>query len=300
MTTSRPWSKLIGGEPFDGNDQIRYLLTGESTRGSTTVQERLGIAGAGAIATGLATVAAARGDVVMAVRSDAAAQRARAAVEKGCAKAGNGADPGRVRIETDTGALAETTYVVEAIVEELDAKAELLRCLHAEIAPEAILATTTSSLSIRELAHASGRPGQFVGLHVFNPVPRMDLVELVFPDEASDEVRARTRALCDALGKTAIEVPDVPGFVVNRLLFPYLFNAVRLLDETGMEPEHVDLCMKLGGGHPMGPLALLDLIGLDVAAAIGEQIGADVPERVRTMIAEGRTGRKAGGGFYDA
>jgi 3-hydroxybutyryl-CoA dehydrogenase len=263
------------------------------------LEERLGIVGAGAIATGLATVAAARGDVVMAVRSDAAAERARAAVQKGCAKAGNGTDPGRVRIETDTGALAETTYVVEAIVEELDAKAELLQCLHSELPPDAILSTTTSSLSIRELARASGRPGRFVGLHVFNPVPRMDLVELVFPDEADDVGRGRTRALCEALGKTAIEVPDVPGFVVNRLLFPYLFNAVRLLDETGMAPEDVDRCMQLGGGHPMGPLALLDLIGLDVSAAIGEQIGAEIPARVRTMIAEGRTGRKAGGGFYD-
>ena len=105
-------------------------------------------------------------------------------------------------------------------------------------------------------------------------------------------------ALCGALGKTGIEVPDVPGFVVNRLLFPYLFDAVRMLERSGMRPEDLDECMKLGAGHPMGPIALLDFVGLDVAAAIGESIGAEVPERVRTLVADGRLGRKSGAGFY--
>src|SRR5436309_15055532 len=127
----------------------------------------------------------------------------------------------------------------------------------------------------------------------------MALVELAFPDAATEDTRTRARALCAALGKTAVEVPDTPGFVVNRLLFPYLFAAVELMDRTGLAPEAVDACMTLGAGHPLGPLALLDLVGLDVSAAIGETIGATVPERVRGLIAEGALGRKAGRGFYE-
>jgi 3-hydroxyacyl-CoA dehydrogenase len=107
------------------------------------------------------------------------------------------------------------------------------------------------------------------------------------------------RNLCRDLAKTAVEVPDTPGFVVNRLLFPYLFDAVTFMTDTGLAPEAVDRCMTLGTGHPMGPLALLDFVGLDVAAAIGEQIGADVPARVRELAAEGALGKKAGRGFYD-
>jgi 3-hydroxybutyryl-CoA dehydrogenase len=121
----------------------------------------------------------------------------------------------------------------------------------------------------------------------------------VFPAAASDETRARCEALCAALGKTAVEVPDTPGFVVNRLLFPLLFSAVDLLVEHSLEPETVDACMKHGAGHPMGPLKLLDLVGLDVSASIGEQIGVPVPERVRELIAGGRLGKKSGSGFYE-
>jgi 3-hydroxyacyl-CoA dehydrogenase len=127
----------------------------------------------------------------------------------------------------------------------------------------------------------------------------MELVEVVFPEQASEETRARFRGLCEALGKTPVEVPDEAGFVVNRLLFPYLFDAVRLLERNGLPPEAVDTCMKLGAGHPMGPLALLDLVGLDVAAAIGESIGVEVPRRVRDLIAQGRLGRKTGAGFHE-
>jgi 3-hydroxybutyryl-CoA dehydrogenase len=164
---------------------------------------------------------------------------------------------------------------------------------------DAVLATTTSSLSVAELAEASGRADRFGALHVFNPVDKMKLVELSFPDSASEETKQRLHQLCDELGKTAVEVPDAAGFVVNKLLFPYLFDAVRLLERNGLEPEAIDTCMKLGAGHPMGPLALLDFVGLDVAAAIGESIGADVPDRVHELIADGRLGRKAGAGFYE-
>ena len=244
----------------------------------------MGIVGGGAIALGLARVAAEHGDVVMWVRSEASAQR----VEE---KA-----PDEVSITTDLEALADADVVVEAIAEDAAAKADLYRRLPP--LDGALLATTTSSLSVNELAAASGRAERFVGLHVFNPVHKMDLVELAFPDAASEETRRRARALCDHLGKTAVEVPDVPGFVVNRLLFPYLFSAVRLLEETGMDAKAIDTCMKLGAGHPMGPLALLDLVGLDVAIAIGESIGTEIPARVRALAEEGALGRKTGRGFH--
>ena len=202
----------------------------------------------------------------------------------------------------DIDALMEASYVVEAIVEDHGSKSALLSDL-GELAkheaPDAILATTTSSLSIEELAQASGHPDRFVGLHVFNPVSRMALVELVFPEEATQPTRERTRALCDALGKTAVEVPDIPGFVVNRLLFPYLFSAVDLLVETGLEPAAIDQCMTLGAGMPMGPVALLDFVGLDVSKAIAEQIGVTVPQRVNELVENGALGRKVKRGFYE-
>ena len=157
-----------------------------------------------------------------------------------------------------------------------------------------MLASTTSSLSIEDLAAAAGRPERFAGLHVFNPVTKMDLVELVFPEAASQATRERSFALCEQLGKTAVEVPDLPGFVVNRLLFPFLFEAVRLREETGLEPAAVDSCLQLGAGHPMGPLALLDLVGLDVAQSIGNTIGADVPERDRQARRRGRARPQVG------
>jgi 3-hydroxyacyl-CoA dehydrogenase len=202
-------------------------------------------------------------------------------------------------VVTDLSELAGCPVVVEAIAEDVDTKRELYGKLAGVLDEDAVLATTTSSLSVTELAEGSGRPDRFGALHVFNPVDKMKLVELSFPDAASDETRQTLHELCDELGKTAVEVPDAPGFVVNKLLFPYLFDAVRLLDRDGLTPEAIDTCMKLGAGHPMGPLALLDFVGLDVSAAIGESIGAEVPARVRELIAEGRLGRKAGAGFYD-
>jgi len=204
----------------------------------------------------------------------------------------------RFQIVTDLDALAEATYLVEAVVEDHGSKAALLAELAGHAREDAVLATTTSSLSISELAQASGRPERFAGLHVFNPVPRMELVELVFPHAASEDTRERSRELCVAMGKTPVEVPDIPGFVVNRLLFPYLFSAVELMSETGLAPEDVDRCMTMGAGLPMGPIALLDFVGLDVAQAIGESIGTPIPERLITLVNEGALGRKAGRGFY--
>jgi 3-hydroxybutyryl-CoA dehydrogenase len=252
--------------------------------------ERLGIAGSGAIACGLARAAGSRlpaVPVVLWARSDESAARAGARLD------------GRGEVTTDLGALAGCTIVVEAVAEDLAVKSDLLARIGAPLDEDALLASTTSSLSVAELGQASGRPDRFGALHVFNPVEKMKLVELAFAPEATLQTRERLGALCEALGKTAVAVADEPGFVVNRLLFPYLFDAVRLMDAQGLKPDAVDTCMKLGAGHPMGPLALLDFVGLDVSAAIGESIGAEVPDRIHELIAAGRLGRKAGAGFYE-
>jgi 3-hydroxybutyryl-CoA dehydrogenase len=248
---------------------------------------RLGIAGSGAIACGLARAATGSHEVVLWARSERSKDRACSKVEDS------------VSVVTDLAELAGCPIVVEAISEDVGTKRELYALLADILDDEAVLATTTSSLSVAELAEASGRPERFGALHVFNPVDKMKLVELSFPDEASDDTRARLRELCEQLDKTAVEVPDAAGFVVNKLLFPYLFDAVRLLERDGLSPEAIDTCMKLGAGHPMGPLALLDFVGLDVSVAIGESIGTEIPGRVRELIDEGRLGRKAGAGFYE-
>jgi 3-hydroxyacyl-CoA dehydrogenase len=247
----------------------------------------LGVAGTGAVAAGLARLAAARGEVVVWARSAESESRAREEIG------------GDVRITTHLRALASCSFVVESVVEDLEVKSALLREIGALAREDTVIGSTTSSLSVVELAEASGRPEQFVGLHVFNPVERMDLVELAYPDAASESTRERARSLCESLGKTAVEVPDAPGFVVNRLLFPYLFSAVRLMERHDVPAEAVDTCMKLGAAHPMGPLQLLDFVGLDVAEAIGREIGEEVPRRVRELVEAGRLGRKSGAGFYD-
>jgi 3-hydroxybutyryl-CoA dehydrogenase len=251
------------------------------------MKNRLGIAGSGAVACGLARAAAATHDVVLWARSNGSRDRACAEVEDGA------------QVVTELAELTGCGVIVEAITEDLEAKRSLYHRLGELLPAEAVLATTTSSLSVTELATASGRADRFGALHVFHPVERMKLVELSFPPAATESTKAALHELCERLGKTAVEVPDSAGFVVNKLLFPYLFDAVRLLERNGIDPESIDTCMKLGAGHPMGPLALLDFVGLDVAAAIGESIGAEVPQRVRELIAAGRLGRKAGAGFYE-
>jgi 3-hydroxybutyryl-CoA dehydrogenase len=258
----------------------------------------LAVAGSGAIACGLAATAAHHGPVLLLARSTSSAERARTTVAKTLERLGAEVDPQHLQIVTDPQKLAAASFVVEAVVEDHDVKAGLLAELDAVLGADAILASTTSSLSIERLARASGRPERFLGLHVFNPVTKMKLIELIFPRAASAETRSRALTLCEKFEKTPVEVPDVPGFVVNRLLFPYLFSAVRLLEETGMDPDGIDTCMRLGAGHPMGPLALLDLVGLDVSKSIGQTIGAPVPERIEQLIAEDALGRKSGRGFH--
>ena len=265
---------------------------------------RPAVAGSGMIGCGLAACATALGEVHLWARSDASAWRAEERAQADCSKVDGGV-PERIRVTTDLTDLAECDLVVEAVVEDPEVKVELLREL-AESCPAADLASTTSSLRVTGLGSRSGHPDRVFGLHVFNPVQRMELVELCLPEGTREGIRERAREWCRALGKTAIEVPDQPGFVVNRLLFPYLFDAVRLVERTGMQAADVDSSMCLGAGHPMGPLRLLDFIGLDVATAIGESLFADTdedryraPGLIEELIGEGKLGRKSGAGFYE-
>ena len=261
------------------------------------------VAGSGAVALGLASLATTLGEVRVLARSDSSAWRAEEELEKLCRKL-EGADSSRVRVTTSPADLAGCDLVVEAIVEDRDVKSALIASL-GEVCADADLATTTSSLSVGELGLGAGVSERFYGLHVFNPVSKMKLVELCLPDGLDRGVAERARAFCIALGKLAVEVPDHTGFVVNRLLFPYLFEAVRLLDELGLEPAEVDACMSMGTGQPMGPLKLLDFVGIDVAVAIGESLHEasesehhSPPERLRRMAEAGKLGRKSGEGFY--
>jgi 3-hydroxybutyryl-CoA dehydrogenase len=272
--------------------------------GGESGYRRPGVAGSGTIACGVAATVSQVSMVHLLARSDAAAWRAEETAQTEARKL-DGGTPDRIKVTNQTADLADCDLVVEAIVEDADAKVELLTAL-GQACTGADLASTTSALPLDGLRDRSGLGHRFFGLHFFNPVTKMELVEVCLPADVHEGVRERVHAWCDGLGKTAIEVPDQAGFVVNRLLFPLLFEAVRLVEATGMSAPDVDACMRLGAGHPMGPLALLDFVGLDVAAAIGTSLHADsgresdrVPERIHELIAAGKLGRKTGAGFYE-
>jgi 3-hydroxybutyryl-CoA dehydrogenase len=215
---------------------------------------------------------------------------------------------GRVRGVTDLEGLDGSDLVIEAATEDLQAKLGIFRTLGAVTRSDVVLASNTSSIPIVELAVASGRPERVIGMHFFNPPPVMALLELTPALTTSDETLAFIRAYgTDVLGKTCVQAKDHAGFIVNRLLVPYLFDAVRLLDEGFASREDIDAAVRLGLSHPMGPLALLDLIGLDTMLSVGEVLYDEFrderyapPSLLRRMVAAGRLGRKSGGGFYDA
>jgi 3-hydroxybutyryl-CoA dehydrogenase len=265
---------------------------------------RPGIVGSGTIGCGLAACASRLTEVWLFARSDSSAWRAEESAQAQARKVEGGVAE-RIKVTTDRADLGDCDLAVEAIVEDHDTKVAEIASL-ARDCPGADLASTTSSLSIHDLADHSDTNGRMLGLHVFNPVIRMELIELCLPRGLPAEAGARAHAWCAGIGKTAIEVADQAGFVVNRLLFPLLFEAVRLMEQTEMQADDVDACMRLGAGHPMGPLKLLDFVGLDVAAAIGASLHADsgresdqVPDRIHELIAAGKLGRKSGAGFYE-
>jgi 3-hydroxybutyryl-CoA dehydrogenase len=227
-------------------------------------------------------------------------------VEKGTLAAEKrAAAAGRLRLTTDLDELSECDVVIEAIVEELDAKFALFAELERIVRPGAVLATNTSALSVTDIAKATAHPERVVGMHFFNPAPVLPLVEVVRTDLSSQQAVDTAFDLAERLGKEPIRCKDTPGFVVNRILIPLLNDCVRVLDEAGVSPEDLDKAMTRGVNWPIGPCALIDLIGVDVHvhasqalhAALGEERMAP-PERLVVMRNEGRLGRKSGEGFF--
>ena len=211
----------------------------------------------------------------------------------------------RLALTAELADLAECDVVIEAAFEDLVVKHELFRALEAVVREDAILATNTSALSVTEIAAVLERPERVVGMHFFNPAPLMPLVEIVRAERTADDVFEAAYELGGVLGKTPIRCTDTPGFVVNRVLIPLLNDCVRVLDEAGVTPEDLDTGMKNGAGWPLGPCALLDLVGADVHVHASEALYAKLPEprmapppRLVRMVKAGKLGRKTGEGFY--
>ena len=278
--------------------------------------QKVGVLGSGIMGSGIAEVAAATGaTVIVRSRSQATGEAMLATmtasltkqIEKGKRTAEDAeAIVQRVSATTHMADLSDCDFIIESVVEDLEVKRLVFRELNDVVKPEAILATNTSTLSVIELAMETSRPDRVCGLHFFNPAPAMSLVEVVRPICASDETMAAVTEFVVACGKEPVNVKDQAGFVVNALLFPYLNNAVRLLEQGVATKEGIDIAMKGGCGFPMGPFALLDLVGLDTSLAILDALFAEFAEPnfsprplLRRMVSAGQLGRKSGSGFYD-
>jgi 3-hydroxybutyryl-CoA dehydrogenase len=278
--------------------------------------KRVGIVGSGIMGSGIAEVAAKNGhEVVLRSRTQEKADSMVAGLEKSLAKQvdkGKLSDEDRqgtlqrVSATSDLGELAACDLVIESIVEDLAAKKHLFNELDRICGEATIIATNTSTLPVIDLAMETGRPNKVCGVHFFNPAPLMSLVEIVRPLTADDDTVSEVRAFAEACGKTPVEVKDQAGFIVNALLFPYLNNAVRLLEGGVASRDDIDEAMKGGCNFPMGPLALLDLVGLDTSLAIIEALYAEFRDPnyapvplLKRMVAAEQLGRKSGKGFYD-
>jgi 3-hydroxybutyryl-CoA dehydrogenase len=275
----------------------------------------IGVLGAGQMGSGIAQVAATSSlDVILADATMELAEKGKARIAATLAKL---VDKGkmsipvrdgaldRIRTAAGAGAFGSCDFVIEAATEQLELKMALLRQCDSVLPPGKWLATNTSSLSLTRLASVTSRPGLVIGMHFMNPPPLMKLVELVRGLQTSDETYAITKALAERMGKTTVGSRDAPGFVVNRILIPMLCEACFALQEGVASPEDIDRAVKLGLNHPMGPLELSDLIGLDTVLAIAEvlhrEIGDDKyrpPTLLRNLVAAGWLGRKVGRGFY--
>jgi 3-hydroxybutyryl-CoA dehydrogenase len=276
---------------------------------------RVGVVGLGTMGAGIAQVALQAGHEVVGREVTAElGEQARSkidhfltrAVEKGRMSVDDKvAAIGRLTTTTELEALAGCDLVIEAIVEELDAKRELFAQLSEICRPDAILATNTSALSVSAIAEAVARPEHVIGMHFFNPAPLLPLVEIVRAERSSDEAVDAAYAWAERVGKQPVRCNDTPGFIVNRILIPLLNDCVRVLDEARVTPDDLDKAMTNGAGWPMGPCELVDLVGIDIHnhasaalhAALGEERMAP-PERLLRMEREGKLGRKSGEGFF--
>jgi 3-hydroxyacyl-CoA dehydrogenase len=286
--------------------------------------KKVGVVGCGLMGHGIAQIAAQGGfDVVVVETEQGFLDKGLARIEKSLAKMSEKAvakgkmsedeakafsEGSRARIagSLDKNDLSDCDLVVEAIVEDLDVKKALFAELGSICKPETILASNTSSFPVMEMAAASGRPERFVGLHFFNPVQLMRLVEVVRTDVTDEDVFAAARSFGEATGKAPVSCKDTPGFVVNRLLVPYMVQSLQMLERGDASKEDIDTAMQFGCGHPMGPITLTDYVGLDTTLFILEgwcerypdEPAFAIPESLRQRVSEGKLGRKTGEGFY--
>ena len=278
--------------------------------------ETVGVVGCGLMGAGIAEVCARAGRhvIVREVSEDLlrrGLERIDESMERGVARgkltdADRKAAKGRIRGTTALRELRAGEIVFEAIIEKMDDKKRLFAELDGICPAETVFASNTSSLSITEMASATKRPERFLGLHFFNPVPVMKPVEMIRGLRTAEETLIRCRAFCEALGKTVIACKDYPGFIVNLLLVPYLLDAVRALELGVASKEDIDAAVRLGLNHPMGPLTLLDFVGIDTTYYIAEAMYAEfkdaryaAPPLLRKMVLAGFHGRKTGRGFYE-
>ncbi|MFG3198564.1 3-hydroxyacyl-CoA dehydrogenase family protein [Streptomyces sp. NPDC048208] len=288
---------------------------GETASAGRTVRS-VGVAGSGTMASGIAEVFAKAGfEVVLAARTEEKAQAAKARVGKSLDRS---VAKGRLTAESAAGmleritpaggyeAFAEVDLAVEAVAEDLDVKRQLFQALDKVCKPGAVLATTTSSLPVVACARATSRPQDVIGMHFFNPAPAMKLVEVVRTVLTADDTHATVREVCARLGKHPVDCGDRAGFIVNALLFPYLNNAIKMVEEHYATLDDIDAAMRLGGGYPMGPFELLDVVGLDVSLAIEKVLhrefrdpGLAPAPLLEHLVAAGCLGRKTGRGFRE-
>ena len=277
---------------------------------------KVGVVGLGTMGAGIAQVSVQSGfETVGREVNDELASRGRATVERYLSRAvekgrmsAHERDTalGRLTLTTELADLADCDLVIEAVLEELDLKRQVFSELDRVTSADAVLATNTSALSVAEIAEAVERPERVVGMHFFNPAPVLPLVEVVRAPGSSEEAVDAAYAWAERAGKQPVRCNDTPGFIVNRILIPLLNDCVRVLDEAGVEPEQMDKAMTNGAGWPLGPCALIDLIGIDVhvhaSEALHDKLGDPrmaPPDRLVRMQGEGTLGRKSGRGFYD-
>ncbi len=280
------------------------------------MSKTIGVVGAGTMGNGIAQIAARAGfEVVMRDVADEFLGRGLAAIDKSLQRDVDKARltgeekqqiVARIRTSTELDELRDCDLVIEAITENLEAKADVFRRLDKLVRPEVILASNTSSISITRLAAVTARPDRFIGMHFMNPVPVMKLVEIIRGIATSDETYDATRELAEAMGKTPVEVNDAPGFISNRVLMPMINEAIFALYEGVGTPQAIDEIMKLGMNHPMGPLTLADFIGLDVCLAIMNVLYDGFNDSkyrpcplLKKYVDAGWLGRKTGRGFYE-
>lgn len=276
--------------------------------------EKVQVVGAGQMGSGIAQVAAQAGLAVhLTDVNEGALQKGVETMKKNLARSvekermsQDEMEETMERIEPGTEYAADADLAIEAVVETIEVKVEVFRALDDQLRDEAILATNTSSISITELGSRTNRPERFIGMHFFNPVPVLRLVEVIRGLETSDETYETVSKLADRLGKTPVEVQDFPGFAANRILLPMINEAIYCVMEGVAKPEDVDTVMKLGMNHPMGPLTLADLIGLDTCLHIMEILHQGLGDDkyrpcplLKRYVAAGRLGRKSGKGFYE-